>query len=195
VSLHKPIYLDRTVVIASGGMLLLISAGCLGYSGRVTRVLGTVLFLFVIATNGFSLYRMYTYGEKEEWNRAAALVASRVRQGDLVLVDSGLSQIAFDLCFEGYETSTKSYGYPLDSEHWRNQAFTLDSRWWILDFVQFDGEAASSRLEALLSQSTRVWLVVNRPLGGARLQQVLETQSTDSPQIHQFNRIQVILYP
>jgi hypothetical protein len=161
----------------------------------MTRVLGMALFLLVVATNGFSLYRMYRHGEKEEWNLAAALVASRARQGDLVLVDSGLSQVAFDLYFEGYETSIKSYGYPLDNEHWRNQAPTPGSRWWILDFVQFDEQAANRRLEALLSQSTRVWLVVNRPLGGEGLRQVLEAQSMDSPQIHSFNRIQVILYP
>jgi hypothetical protein len=195
VSLLKPVFLDRTVIAASGGIVLLVAAGCFGCPLRWVRQAGLGLLAAVVAANGVSLYNLYAEGEKEEWNLAAQLVAGQVREGDVVLVDSGLCQVSFDLYFDQFVPPVASRGYPLDFEYWRKQPFALNSRWWVLDFVRFDRRLARERLDSLLAQSARVWLVVNRPLGGEDLQALLAEQSSGTPEFYRFNRVTVILYP
>ncbi|MBN1583802.1 MAG: glycosyltransferase family 39 protein [Anaerolineae bacterium] len=194
-SLIKPVYLDRTVLFASEGLLLLIAAGCLGFQKGWARIVGLGLLCVIVGTNGVSVYNLYTTGEKEEWNLAAQLVADNVRENDLILIDSGLGQIPFDLYFRDHHVSVPTRGYPLDNDHWRSQEWTLNSRWWILDFMDIDRQAARERLDALLAQSARVWLVVNRPLGGEPLQRTLAEHSDGAPAVYHFNRVDVILYP
>jgi len=191
----RPIYLDRALIAASGGLLLLVSAGCCAVRRGWLQLVGRVTLVAVVVTNAVSLYRLYSEGWKEEWDAAAELVASRVHEGDLVLVDSGLCQLAFDLYYDRYDTGIESDGYPLNLDHWRTQTYTLRSRWWVLDFVHYDRQLAQQRLSSLLAQSNRVWLIVNRPLGGGELQAALVEWSGGQAETVSFRQVTVILYP
>ncbi len=190
----KPIYQDRALIAASGGLVLLVSVGCSAPRRVWLRRIGQATLVLVVVTNVVSLCHLYREGWKEEWNAAAGLVASQVREGDLVLVDSGLCQLAFDLYYERYDAGIESHGYPLDFEHWRTQVYTLSSRWWVIDFVHYDRQLAEERLRSLLAQSDRVWLIVNRPLGGTELQAFLAQWSEGHAETVSLREVTVILY-
>jgi 4-amino-4-deoxy-L-arabinose transferase-like glycosyltransferase len=189
----KPTYLDRTVLPASIGLFMLWAAGATEARHRLLSWLSLVTVVAMLAANILSLSNLYTGAEKEEWNEAAAIVARNSQPGDVVLVDSGLNQIAFGYYFERYETGVPTYGFPLDNDHWRIQEVKLRSRWWIQDFIEFDWSQAEPRLESLIQDADRIWLVVNRPLGGERLQNWIN-QRFDHSFAFEVNRIQVMLY-
>jgi mannosyltransferase len=83
---ERPIFMERTILFAIPGMILLIAAaiGTLR-SERVQQLAGTALVgLFLAAT-----LLQGTTREKEDWRGANSALAARARPGDLILVCPG----------------------------------------------------------------------------------------------------------
>ena len=100
VSLHRPIFYDRTLIWASVPFYLILASGFLRLRlGRV-KSLAIVALLALLTFNGLSLYQYYTNYKKEQWDNAAALVAERVEPGDLVLFNTAFGRIPFDHYFD-----------------------------------------------------------------------------------------------
>jgi mannosyltransferase len=134
-SLRRPIFYDRTLIWASIPLYLLFATGTsslqeTGYlqrnpvsprtcpeipgkhtwSCRWTYVLAISL---LIALNVLSLRKYYLHFQKEQWDDAAAYVAQRVQDGELVLFHASWAQLPFDFYFHT-ERSIKKRGLPVD---------------------------------------------------------------------------------
>lgn len=144
VSLHRPIFYDRTLIWASLPLYLLLAAGV-----RQLRYWPYVLAVavMVLTINTLSLREYYVHFEKEQWDEAAAFVAERVEADDLILFNAPWTQIPFDYYFRHlYNRPVAEHGIPVD----------------LFDQGTLEPQMAESdlpRLRALIRGHGRVWLV------------------------------------
>jgi len=92
------------------------------------------------------LHQYYTGFVKEEWDVAAAYVADRVEEEDLLLFNGTWVQIPFDYYFRRYDLRVAEHGAPVD----------------LFDRGVLEPKMAASdlpRLHDLISGRERVWLV------------------------------------
>jgi len=111
VSVHRPIFYERTLIWASLPLYLLLAAGLRRVRAWPWRV---AALLIMLAVNGLSLREYYVHFEKEQWDDAAAFVAQRVQPGDLILFNATWVQIPFDYYFRAYDREVVEHGLPVD---------------------------------------------------------------------------------
>ena len=111
VSLFRPIFYDRTLIWASIPLYLLLAAGI-----RQLRYRSYILVaVAMLATaSGLSVREYFLYTEKEGWDDAAAYVAQRVEEGDLILFHATWTQIPFDFYYRAYDQQVEERGVPVD---------------------------------------------------------------------------------
>jgi len=113
------------------------------------------LLIFVVL-GIFSIYNMFSTGDyyrfvqKEDWSNPAGFVANFVRNDDLILFNASRVQIPFDYYFkhweEQYSLKVEKHGVPVDM---------FDSG--VYESIMTESDV--SRLKALLSGHTRVFLI------------------------------------
>jgi len=111
VSLRRPIFYDRTLIWATIPLYLLLAAGI----GQLRHLPYVLVALAIMATvNGISLHEYYVHFEKEQWREAAAYVAQRVGDEDLILFNATWVQIPFDFYFRHFNHHVAEHGVPVD---------------------------------------------------------------------------------
>ena len=95
--------------------------------------------------NGLSIREYHLRYQKEQWDQAAAYVASRVEEGDLILFHASWVQIPFDYYF-CFPLSVEERGVPVDLF----ERGVLEPKMTVDDLP---------RLDALIRGHERVWLV------------------------------------
>jgi len=177
VSFVRPIYLNRTLLAVAAPLLILYAAAPALARGR-WRWVAVALFLAALACNAASLSNMYRNAGKEDWRGAAALVAEQGKAGDVLFFDLGLIQVPFDYYYRRSGVPLDEYGYPQEYTFWELQETMNEGDWWAVVYNSSDSEAAISRFTSIAQEHERVWLVLNRPLSGGRLEERLAQQST-----------------
>jgi hypothetical protein len=147
ISLHRPIFADRTLIWTTIPLYLVLAAGVTQFRFRYLIILA----LGGLATiNLFSAADYYRFNPKEDWNTAAGYVASFAEKDDLVLFNSNLVEIPFNYYFRTYEAlysvQVIKQGVPLD---------LFDSR--VLEPEMTANDVP--RLATLVRGHNRVWLV------------------------------------
>jgi mannosyltransferase len=152
VSLHRPIFYDRTLIWASIPFYLLLAAGTSQLETRfVCKRSGKTWFLIaliaLLTLIGLSLREYYAHFEKEQWDDAAAFVVERVEPDDLILFNATWVQIPFDYYFHRlYNYPVVEHGAPVD----------------LFDRGILEPKMTRSdlpRLRALVRGRERVWLI------------------------------------
>ncbi|MEM7028913.1 MAG: glycosyltransferase family 39 protein [Chloroflexota bacterium] len=143
ISLRRPLFYDRTLIWATIPLYLIVAIGIRTLPHRA-YFLAAVLVVMTI--NTVSLREYYISFQKEEWNIAANYVAGEVAQDDLLLFNATWVQIPFDFYFREYNKTVIERGAPVD----------LFDRG-ILEPKMT--EADVPRLQSLLRQHERVWLI------------------------------------
>jgi len=147
VSIHRPIFLDRTLIWITIPLFLLLAAGIaqLRFPILMIAVLGILGTLNLFCTGDY-----YRFFQKEDWSTAAGYVANFAEKDDLVLFNSNFVVIPFDYYFKPYEKQYSlqvvKHGIPLD---------LFDSG--ILEPKMTTDDIPG--LISLLSGHDRVWLV------------------------------------
>ena len=147
VSLHRPIFYDRTLIWTTIPLFLFLAAGIAQLRYRFLILAGVGI---LGAINFFSVSDYFRFFQKEDWNTPAGYVANYAEEGDLVLFNSNFVEIAFNYYFEPYEDF---YGIEVEK-----QGVPLDL---IKDGV-LEPEMTESDMPALISMidgRDRVWLV------------------------------------
>jgi mannosyltransferase len=111
VSLRRPIFYDRTLIWTSLPLYLLLAAGIRGLRHRPTVLTAALMFATI---NGLSIREYVLHFEKEEWDEAAAYVAERAEEGDLVLFNASWVQIPFDYYYRDLGPPIEERGLPVD---------------------------------------------------------------------------------
>jgi len=147
VSLHRPIFLDRTLIWITIPMFLVLAAGIAQLRFRLLMI----VVLGILATNYlFSIGDYFRFWQKEDWSTAAGYVANFAEKDDLVLLNSNFVVIPFDFYFKEYEDlysiQVVKQGIPLDLF----ESGILEPRM---------KESDIPRLISLLRGQDRVWLV------------------------------------
>ncbi len=143
VSLRRPIFYDRTLIWITIPLSLLLAFGIVQLRWRALVTLGLVLLCTV---NLLSLQNYYETFKKEQWREAAAYVARKVHEDDLILFNATWVQIPFDYYFRRFDRSVAQHGAPVD----------------LFDGGVLEPKMAASdlpRLRSLLRDHDRVWLV------------------------------------
>ena len=140
VSLVRPIFFDHTLIWTTIPLYLLLALGIrqLSYRSFVLTALA-----MVATVNGLSIREYHVRFQKEQWDEAAAYVSDRAEAGDLILFHATWVQIPFDYYF--YQP-VEERGVPVD---------LFDSG--VLEPKMTAGDLP--RMEALIRDRTRVWLV------------------------------------
>lgn len=147
VSLHRPIFYDRTLIWVTIPLLLLLAAGIVQLRFRLL----VILMVVVIATNYlFSTGDYYRFFQKEDWATAAGYVAQYAEQDDLALFNSNFVVIPFDYYFEAYE---EKYAIRVEKQGFPEDLFTSG----ILEPKMTADDIPL--LTSLISGHDRVWLV------------------------------------
>lgn len=144
VSLHRPIFSDRTLIWTTIPLYLLLA-----FSFVQLRFRPSIFFtaMFALATiQGVSLQEYYNNFQKEQWREAAAYVAQHVQDGDLILFNATWVQIPFDFYYKAYDLPTERHGVPVD----------LFERG-VLEPKMMESDLP--RLRSLVHNRKRVWLV------------------------------------
>ena len=111
ISLVRPIFYDRTLIWATVPLYLLLAAGIAGLRYRSFILAATAM----LATLSLLSVRDYYSGyQKEAWDEAAAYVAARAEEGDLVLFHATWTQLPFDYYFRAYGVPVEERGAPVD---------------------------------------------------------------------------------
>lgn len=147
VSIHRPVFLDRTLIWTTIPLFLMLAAGIVQ-----SRFRGVMLVLLGIlgANNLFSASDYYRSMQQEDWNNVAGYVANYVQKGDLILFNAAWVQIPFDYYFRVYEDQ-----YSLQVEQHGVPADMFDRG--IPEAKMADSDIPG--LISLLSGRNRVWLV------------------------------------
>jgi mannosyltransferase len=158
VSLHRPIFLGKTLIWITIPLSLLLAAGIAQLKFRLLML----VVLGILATNYlFSNADFYRFVQKEDWSTPAGYVANFAEKDDLVLFNSNFVEIPFDYYFKTYEDlysiQVQKQGVPLD---------LLNSG--ILEPKMTESDIPA--LISLLNGHDRVWLVYSHndytdPLG------------------------------
>lgn len=157
VSLRRPIFFDRIFIWATIPYFVLIAAGLMQvhrWSQLVWRQWAScmtgLLLLSMILLSGQALHNYYTNYEKEEWDRAAALVATQIEENDLILFNATWVQLPFVYYFRHHpvfgETVENLHGLPVDLF----DRGVLEPKMTTADIP---------RLEQLIEDHPRVWLI------------------------------------
>ncbi len=115
VSIHRPIFLGRTLIWITIPLFLVLAAGIaqLRYRLLMILVLGLLVTNYLFANGDY-----YRFAQKEDWSTAAGYVANFAEKGDLVLFNSNFVEIPFDYYFKTYEDlydiEVEKRGIPLD---------------------------------------------------------------------------------
>jgi hypothetical protein len=111
VSAVRPVFYDRTLIWATIPLYLVLAAGVAGLRYR-SFILATTAMLATLSL--LSLRDYYVSYQKEAWDEAAAYVAARAEEGDLVLFHATWTQLPFDFYFQGYGMPVEERGVPVD---------------------------------------------------------------------------------
>jgi len=124
VSAWRPILAEQTIIWTSIPLYLMLAAGIEAMRSRAIRRSATSLLraiplvvLIVVQALGVGVY--YRSGGKEAWDDAAALVAERLRPGDVLLFNDAWGQIPFDYYLareynRGESPRVVKHGVPVD---------------------------------------------------------------------------------
>jgi len=144
---EQPDSLDRSLFWATIPLFLVLAAGIAQLRYRL--LIFVVLGIFSIY-NMFSTGDYYRFVQKEDWSNPAGFVANFVRNDDLILFNASRVQIPFDYYFkhweEQYSLKVEKHGVPVDM---------FDSG--VYESIMTESDV--SRLKALLSGHTRVFLI------------------------------------
>jgi hypothetical protein len=100
VSIHRPIFLGKTLIWITIPLFLLLAAGIAQLKFRLLML----VVLGIIATNYlFSNGDFYRFVQKEDWSTPAGYVANFAEKDDLILFNSNFVEIPFDYYFRSYE--------------------------------------------------------------------------------------------
>ncbi|MCB8925763.1 MAG: glycosyltransferase family 39 protein [Ardenticatenaceae bacterium] len=147
VSLHRPIFYDRTLIWTTIPLFLLLAAGVAQLRYRFFVLMGVGI---LGAINLFSVSDYYRFFQKEDWQTPAGYVALYAEPDDLVLFNSNFVVIPFDHFFQEYEDlydiQVEKQGVPLD--------LMKDA---VLEPLMTEDDVPD--LAALISGRDRVWLV------------------------------------
>lgn len=146
VSIHRPIFLGKTLIWITIPLFLLLAAGITQLRIRLLMIVVTI----TLAGNYlFSTSDYLRYVQKEDWSTAAGYVANFAQEDDLVLFNSAMVQLPFDYYFKDYESKysiqVEKYGVPDMFESGIPEPRMTDND--------------VPRLISLLSGHNRVWLV------------------------------------
>jgi mannosyltransferase len=116
LSLWRPILYARTLIWTSIPLTVMLAAGiCQARRALGSRVAFLLVLVAVLGAYGAGVVNAHHSLEKEEWNRAAALVAERARPDDLILFNDAWGQIPFDYYFgDLYNRPVTAHGVPVD---------------------------------------------------------------------------------
>ena len=143
VSLFRPIFYDRTLIGTTIPVYVLIAVGIsqLRFKPYIATALIILLTLSLLSIDNY--FRNY---EKERWDLAAVYVGDQVQDGDMIVFNSGWTQIPFDYYFAQYNRKVIEVGAP--QTMFENGE--LEPRMTEQDLP---------RLREILRGRTRVWLV------------------------------------
>lgn len=152
-----PILIARNVMVIQPALFLLLALAAdvvwRSHRGlRPSRMRMAVLVLCVgvlTAANAAAQYMSWSTTVKEDWQRAAALVANHQRPGDLVLFNAYFTQMPFDYYFrhEGtFKGAIAEKGYQVEES---------------LLFVDPARTGKSVKTQADAAAYTRVWVVLS----------------------------------
>jgi len=115
VSIHRPIFLGKTLIWITIPLFLLLAAGIAQLKFRLLML----VVLGILATNYlFSNGDFYRFVQKEDWSTAAGYVANFAEKDDLILFNSNFVEIPFDYYFKPYEQQyslqVEKHGVPAD---------------------------------------------------------------------------------
>ncbi|MEI7848187.1 MAG: glycosyltransferase family 39 protein, partial [Chloroflexota bacterium] len=100
VSIHRPIFYDRTLIWITIPLFLVLASGIAQLRYRFLIILA----IGILGTNFlFSAGDYYRFMQKEDWKDPAGHVANNIEKGDLILFNSAMVQIPFDYYFKAYE--------------------------------------------------------------------------------------------
>jgi mannosyltransferase len=100
VSIHRPIFLGKTLIWITIPLFLLLAAGI----AQLKFHLLMLVVVGILATNYvFSNSDFYRFVQKEDWSTPAGYVANFAERDDLVLFNSNFVEIPFDYYFKPYE--------------------------------------------------------------------------------------------
>lgn len=112
-SVIQPIFLNRSLIWAGLPYLVLLAWGIRHLPWLSVR---WGAWFGLLAVTGICLFNYYLYVPKENWRGAAAIVAERVRPGEVILFNAGWTQLPFDYYFRENEanSSIEGRGVPAD---------------------------------------------------------------------------------
>jgi hypothetical protein len=111
ISLQRPILYDRTLIWTTVPLSVLLAAGILQLRYRSFVLAAMAAWVTVC---GLSVREYYVRFEKEAWDEAAAYVAARAKEEELILYHATWVQIPFDYYLEGENLSLQKHGVPVD---------------------------------------------------------------------------------
>lgn len=112
ISLRRPIFYDRTLIWTTVPLFVLLAAGLA--RPRTTAIPAGVAIAALLAGNVLSLRGYYDTFTKEQWREAAAYVADRAGENDLLLFNATWVQIPFEYYFDRSGKATEKRGAPVD---------------------------------------------------------------------------------
>jgi uncharacterized membrane protein len=185
-SLRRPIFYDRTLIWTALPYYLLLARGIIMPQQRTERWRmgwGIVSFTAIAALCGLGLWNYYAAFEKENWNLAAAHVATNAQPNELILFHASWTELPFNYYYPDEAPLLVQHGVPADLFN----AGVLEPPM---------TEADVPRVLDLLEGQERVWLVYSHwwytdPDG--LLLRVLEEQ-LDIVDAQEWPGIQVLLY-
>jgi hypothetical protein len=194
-SLRRPIFYDRTLIWTTLPYYLLLARGIVMPQQRTERWRmgwGIVSFTAIAALCGLGLWNYYAAFEKENWNLAAAHVATNAQPNELILFHASWTELPFNYYYPDEAPLLVQHGVPADLFN----AGVLEPPM---------TEADVPRVLDLLEGQERVWLVYShwwytdpdglllQHLYARPLLRVLEEQ-LDIVDAQEWPGIQVLLY-
>jgi hypothetical protein len=143
VSLRRPIFYDRTLIWTTIPLYLLLTLGLLQLRWNALIAAGLIMLCTVNLLSLQNYYRTFT---KEQWREAAAYMADKVHEDDLILFNATWVQIPFDYYFKRFDLPVTQHGAPVDLF----DRGVLEPKMTAADLP---------RLRALVEEHDRVWLV------------------------------------
>ena len=115
VSIHRPIFLDRTLIWITIPLFLVLAAGIAQLRFHILMI----VMVGILGTNYLSSDSdIYRFMQKEDWSTAAGYVANFAEKDDLVLFNSNFVVIPFNYYFKAYEKKyfiqVEKRGVPFD---------------------------------------------------------------------------------
>jgi hypothetical protein len=149
VSLHRPIFYDRTVIWTMMPYLVLVARGMVlpDHASRLWRGIWMFVTLALVATLcGLGLWNYRTNVENEHWDQVAAYVAKEARPQELILFHASWTELPFNYYFKGDVPALVQHGVPAD----------------LFDAGQLEPpmtEQDEARVQELIKGRDHVWLI------------------------------------